>query len=67
VKRLVVSAFLEKLARHLALLASLGILSKAAGWTETGQATILGLIVVATLTHWCSRAAAGTRKESSAP
>jgi hypothetical protein len=63
VKRFVAIAFLEKLARHLMLLACLAILSKAAGWADPSQVSILLLVISATAAHWCSMIAERIRKE----
>ena len=61
-KKLAAAVFLEKLARHLALLACLAMVSKASGWTDPGQASIFLLIALATAAHWCGRALAGIRR-----
>ncbi|WP_373498846.1 hypothetical protein [Desulfococcus sp.] len=61
-KKLAVAVFLEKLARHLALLACLAIVAKASGWTDPSQASILLLIALATAAHWCGRASSGIRR-----
>ena len=66
-KKLVAAAFFEKLARHLMLLACLAILSKAAGWTDTSQTTILLLVVMATIVHVCCRLTGGTRRSGLLP
>jgi len=62
-KRIVLKAFLEKLARHLLLLACLVILSKAAGWTNVDQISIFLLIILGFLVHWGARAINGFRSE----
>lgn len=62
VKRLVVGAFLEKVARHLMLLSCMAILSNAAGWTATRPTSILLLIMIASAAHLSGRAIGGIPK-----
>ncbi|AOY56846.1 MULTISPECIES: hypothetical protein [Desulfococcus] len=62
-KKGAVALFLEKLARHLALLACLAIVARASGWTDAGPTSIMVLIVLATATHWGGRALSGARRE----
>lgn len=62
-KTRVIALFLEKLARHLALLACLAIAGKAAGWTDPGQPAILFLIILAAAAHWGGRLSSGVRRE----
>jgi len=45
------AAVLEKIARHLALLACLAVFFKANGWSATQQPAIAALAVVACLFH----------------
>ncbi len=49
--RLVLAAFLTKLAKHLALLVCLAIVGQATGRAALGQLTILLLAIAATLIH----------------
>ena len=51
----VAAAFLTKLAKHLALLASLAIVGAANGRSPIGQLTILLVIVAAALIHLLGR------------
>lgn len=50
-RRIVVAAFLTKLAKHLALLACLAIAGQATGRAALGQPAILFLIICAALLH----------------
>lgn len=62
-KKIAIALFLKKLARHLALLACLAIVSKASGWSDPSPASILLLTLLATAAHWYGRASAGIRSE----
>lgn len=54
-KALISATVLEKIARHLALLACLAVLFKANGWSDTGQPAIAALAAVASVFHLGAR------------
>ena len=62
-KKMVICAFLEKIARHLMLLACMTILAKASGWLALSQTSILLLIAFASAAHLSSRAIGGIREK----
>jgi hypothetical protein len=49
--RIVTSASLEKMARHLALLAILAVIFRSSGWADAGQGTIWALAAAASALH----------------
>jgi len=54
-KAIVTAIGLEKIAKHLALLACLAVVFKANGWTDTGEPAIVALAIGACLVHRWAR------------
>jgi hypothetical protein len=63
VSAIITAVGLEKIARHLALLACLSIMFKANGWSDTGAPAIFSLAAAACLLHL----GAGWLKSSTRP
>lgn len=58
---------LDKIARHLALLTCLFIVSKANGWSDTGAPAILSLAAAACLLHLAAGWLRGCRRTGPKP
>ena len=53
--RIVLAAWLRKLAKHLAVLVCLTIAVKSGGWADYGEAAILGLAITASCLEMAGR------------
>jgi hypothetical protein len=61
-KKIMTVAWLEKLARHLALLTCLAILFKASGRADPAPLAILALAIFASAAHLCGKLAGRDRR-----
>jgi hypothetical protein len=61
-KKVMTAAWLEKLARHVALLTCLAILFKASGQADPAPVTILLLALFASAAHLCGKLAGRARR-----
>jgi hypothetical protein len=66
-RTIVSAALLEKVARHLALLACMAVLFHSAGWSDSGQIAIWLLTVCASGLHLASRTLKRRHRKSLPP